>query len=132
MTFEELDKLILLMASPHWQKVAMIIAKVSQNERYASTNVDNQLDLIADRIGNLVANDNCRPRVTFQTGGTVKFGLRLKSSLGGCPNRWTRTAGAASRKITGARWLNEIAPPRQLKRSTACSCRNLGTNQSQE
>ena len=56
MTSEELDELILATASPHWQKVAMIIAKVSQNERFASANVDTQLDLIADRIGNLVAN----------------------------------------------------------------------------
>ena len=55
MTTEKLDELILSIASPHWQKVAMVIARVSRDEQGSSGDAEDQLTLIADRIERLVA-----------------------------------------------------------------------------
>jgi len=54
MTSEKLDELILSTASPRWQKVAMIIAAVARDERFLGTESEDQLALIADRMGHLV------------------------------------------------------------------------------
>jgi hypothetical protein len=54
MTSEKLDELILSIASPRWQKVAMIIARVAHDEHLLATDSEDQLALIADRIGHLV------------------------------------------------------------------------------
>jgi hypothetical protein len=56
MTSEKLDELILSTASSHFQKVAMVIACVSRDERFSSSSADDELTVIADRIGCLVAN----------------------------------------------------------------------------
>ena len=53
MTSAELEDLILSTASPHWQKVAMIIALVARDQRYSGN--DDDLAPIAERIGHLVA-----------------------------------------------------------------------------
>lgn len=55
MTSTKLDELILSTASSNWQKVAMIIARVSRDERFSSGASENELTLISDRIGRLVA-----------------------------------------------------------------------------
>ena len=55
MTSEQLDGLILSTSSRQWQKVAMVIARVSRDERFSQGDADDQLTLIAGRIERLVA-----------------------------------------------------------------------------
>jgi Protein of unknown function len=51
----ELDDLILSIASTHWQKVAMIISKVTRDDRFSCENSDDEFDSVAARITYLVA-----------------------------------------------------------------------------
>jgi hypothetical protein len=55
MTSSELDNLILSIALPYWQKVAMIIGKVTRDERFLLDNSDEEFNVVADRIAQLVA-----------------------------------------------------------------------------
>ena len=54
MTSDELDELILSTASHNWQKVAMVIARVSDTESSLSAGTT-EPTVIADGIGRLIA-----------------------------------------------------------------------------
>jgi Protein of unknown function len=54
MTSTELDDLILSIALPYWQKVAMIIGKVARDEQFSLDNSDEEFNIIANRIAQLV------------------------------------------------------------------------------
>jgi len=54
MTSERLDELILSYTSPQWQKVAMVIARVSYDERFEPDESADKLTHIANRIAGLI------------------------------------------------------------------------------
>lgn len=56
MNATELDNLILSFALSHWQKVAMIIAKVTSDEKFSFENRDEEFNFVASGISRLVEN----------------------------------------------------------------------------
>jgi len=79
MTSDELEELILSTASSQWQKVAIVIARVSHDERFASGDPEDELTVIADRIGHMVASGHLVAQGDISIGGTAKFASPLKS-----------------------------------------------------
>lgn len=55
MTPAELDDLVLSIALTQWQKVAMILSKVTRDDRFSCENSDDEFDSVAARIAYLVA-----------------------------------------------------------------------------
>jgi hypothetical protein len=56
MTNTELDSLIMSLALPYWQKVAMIISKVTRDEKFSFNDRDEEFNFVATGIARLVAN----------------------------------------------------------------------------
>jgi Protein of unknown function len=56
MNTTELDDLILSFALPYWQKVAMIIVKVTRSEKFSFESRDEEFNFVAIGISRLVEN----------------------------------------------------------------------------
>jgi hypothetical protein len=55
MNASDLDNLILSIAASHWQKVAMLIFKVTQADSFSAIESDDEFEVVASRIKQLVA-----------------------------------------------------------------------------
>jgi hypothetical protein len=83
MTSNELDELILSVALPYWQKLAMIIAKVTRDERFSMDDSDEEFDFVANRIAHLVADGRLESQgdISLWRFSEVRLNLNSTASL---------------------------------------------------